>query len=68
MGEIVRERCDKKAALVLIRRMADENLADGERARFVEVVEDQLMALHERNIARYRLRPSEFQAWLAGWQ
>jgi len=27
------------------------------------VVETELMSLHDGNIARYRLRPSEYQAW-----
>lgn len=38
------------------------------QARFVEVVETELMSLHEGNIARYRLRPSEFQRWRQGWR
>ncbi len=29
---------------------------------------DPLMALHEGNIARYRLRPSEFAAWRVEWE
>jgi hypothetical protein len=33
----------------------------------IEVAETELMALHEGNIARYRLRPSEYQAWHAIW-
>ena len=38
-----------------------------EGARFVEVVETELMSLHDGNIARYRLRPSEYQAWRKTW-
>jgi hypothetical protein len=26
------------------------------------------MSLHEGNIARYRLRPAEYQAWRQGWR
>ena len=36
-------------------------------ARFIEIAETQLMALHEGNIARYRLRPSEYRAWREHW-
>jgi len=36
--------------------------------RFVEVVETELMSLHEGNIARYRLRPSEYHAWEKNWK
>jgi hypothetical protein len=31
------------------------------------VAETELMSLHEGNMARYRLRPSEFEAWRRGW-
>jgi hypothetical protein len=33
-----------------------------------EVVETEVMNLHEGNIARYRLRPSEFQPWRNMWR
>ena len=35
------------------------------RARFVEKTADELKGLHEGNIARYRLRLSEFRDWKA---
>jgi hypothetical protein len=38
-------------------------LPEGDRAKFIEVVETELLSLHEGNIARYRIRPSEFVAW-----
>jgi hypothetical protein len=38
-----------------------------DRPHFVEVVETELMSLHEGNIARYRLRPSEYQTWRQTW-
>ncbi|HSJ04728.1 MAG TPA: hypothetical protein VK956_19810 [Verrucomicrobium sp.] len=34
----------------------------------IEVVESELSTLHEGNIARYRLRPSEFQVWHQQWK
>jgi hypothetical protein len=40
----------------------------GERARFIEATETELQSLHEGNMARYRLRPSEFHAWRAKWR
>jgi len=47
---------------------SETRLPAPDRARFVEVTETQLMSLHEGNIARFRLRPSEFAAWVAVWQ
>ena len=38
------------------------------RARFVEKAADELKRLHEGNIARYRLRLSEFRDWKAKQQ
>jgi hypothetical protein len=43
-------------------------LRQGHRARFVEVVETEIMNLHEGNIARYRLRPSEYESWMDRWR
>ena len=36
--------------------------------RFTELVEKELKALHEGNIARYWIRPAEFMVWKAGWE
>lgn len=38
-----------------------------DRAKFIEVLETELLSLHEGNFARYRIRPSEFAAWQAVW-
>ena len=66
--EIVRSGMDKKAASVFIRQRADQGLPQDDRARFVEVAETEIMNLHEGNIARYRLRPSEYQSWMEKWR
>ena len=58
---------DKKAATALARQRA-EQVSPADQARFVEVVETEIMGLHEGNIARYRLRPAEYQAWRQGWR
>jgi len=64
---IVRGCKDKKEAILLIREIAEEKVAQDDRARFIEVAETELMSLHEGNIARYRLRPTEFNAWQGRW-
>ena len=68
IAAVVRGGMDKKAATAFIRGRAAETVAQGSRARFVEVVETELMSLHDGNIARYRLRPSEYQAWRKTWR
>lgn len=44
-----------------------ERLPAQDRAKLIEVVETELLSLHEGNFARYRIRPSAFAAWTAVW-
>ncbi|WPL18368.1 hypothetical protein Thiowin_03439 [Thiorhodovibrio winogradskyi] len=67
VAAVVRDGLDKKAATALIRQHAAEQVPAEDQGRFVEVAETELMSLHEGNIARYRLRPSEYEAWRQGW-
>lgn len=68
VATVVREGMDKKAATSLVRQRAAEQVPPGDRARFIEVAETDMMSLHEGNIARYRLRPAEFRAWWQSWR
>ena len=67
VAEVVRSGLDKKAATASIRQRAAEQVPAEDQARFIEVVETEIMSLHEGHIARYRLRPAEYQAWRQGW-
>jgi len=68
VAAVVRGRLDKKAAGLLIQRLASEKAREGDCRRLIEVAETELMALHEGNVARYRLRPSEYLAWHESWR
>jgi len=68
VAAVVRTGMDKKGATVLARQRAAEQVPPADQARFVEVVETEIMSLHEGNIARYRLHPAEYQAWRKGWR
>ncbi|MFW6236032.1 MAG: Fic family protein [Desulfovibrionales bacterium] len=48
-------------------RQSSEALPPGERNPFIEVVETEIMGLHEGNIARYQLSPAEYRAWHRQW-
>lgn len=65
--KVVRNGKDKKAADRFISERASELVPPFEKAHFIEVVETELLSLHEGNIARYQLRPSEFEAWKKNW-
>jgi Fic/DOC family len=71
IGRLVREvvigGMDKRAAARWINREASSLIPQEERTRFIEVVETELGCLHSGNIARYRLRSSEFEDWYQGW-
>jgi hypothetical protein len=68
VGDVVRGKMNKAEAVSSVHRYAEERVPEQDRARLVEVIETQLLALHEGSIARYRLRPSEYQAWKEAWK
>jgi hypothetical protein len=68
VADVVRGAMGKRQAIALVQRRAEEQLPQAEQARFIEVTETQLMALHEGSIARYRLRPSEYRSWQKRWK
>jgi len=59
VAKIVCNVMDKKTATAFIKQHAMEDVQQEDRARFIEIVETEVMSLHEGNIARYRLRPSQ---------
>jgi len=67
VGEIVRGCMDKQAAVASIKQNAHEAVSVEDQARFIEVIETELMSLHKGNIARFRLRPSEYDTWIKTW-
>ena len=68
IAEIVRGGMDKTTAAAFIKQRAAENITQQDQARFIEVVETEIMSLHEGNFARYRLRPSQYQTWREVWR
>ena len=68
VGHVVRARLDKARAITYVRGLAESQVPLKDQPIFIEVTETQLMNLHEGNIARYRLRPGEFQFWRVGWK
>ena len=66
--EIVCGGMDKRAAAAFVKQRALEGVPQNDRARLIEVVETEAMSLHEGNIARYRLRPSQYQTWRETWR
>ncbi len=67
IGEVILRQMNRMNATNHIAAWARANLEAAERGKFQEMVEDELLGLHEGNFARYRIRPSEFQAWKQAW-
>ena len=64
---VIREGMNKKKAGQTIKLFADSQVERRDRHRFIEVTETELMSLHEGNIARYLIRPSEYRTWHTAW-
>ena len=67
VGEIVRNRLDVESAARRVAAWAEANVEAGDRARFIETAETELLGLHEGNYARYRVSASEYDAWREAW-
>lgn len=68
VANIVKKCLNKKEAASLIKIKANQDLPPNDQKKFIETVEQELRALHEGNIARYKLSPAEYLAWYAIWQ
>jgi hypothetical protein len=68
VSEVVRDSMDRRAATAHIAQWAEKNITAGERERFREMAEAELLNLHGGNFARYLIRPSEFAAWEVVWR
>lgn len=67
VGEVVRNRLDVEAAAMRVAAWIEANVETGDRDRFLEVAETELLGLHEGNYARYRVSADEFSAWREVW-
>lgn len=68
VSAVVQGQRTKREAIRWIARESDKKISVEDKARFIEVVETELSSLHEGNIARYRLRPSEYDTWQRNWK
>lgn len=68
VADVIRQTLDQIAASKFISAWAQDNIEADERAQFIEVIETELLSLHEGNFARYGVRPSEFISWQNTWQ
>jgi hypothetical protein len=49
-----------------IRELIEANsIPEADRAELFTLIETEIISLHDGNVARFKVRPSEFQAWKA---
>lgn len=65
---IVRNQMTRSVAVEFIKKSANESVPSEAKPRFIEIVETEIMSLHEGNFARYRIRYSEYTAWRSVWK
>ena len=68
VGNVVREGMDVKTATAYIAGWVQANVEPAEGDRLRNEAEGDLLALHEGNYARYRIRPAEFTEWRRAWE
>lgn len=67
VSKVVVECLNRRNALKHLHQWAKENIPAEDRNEFQEKAEVELLSLHEGNIARYRVRPSQFNSWQSVW-
>ena len=67
VAEIIRAGMDRTAAAAHVAFWVKRHIQAPDRERFREIVESELLGLHEGNFARYQVRPGEFAQWRASW-
>ncbi len=65
--EIVLDHMDKVQAVAFIKKYAIEKIKKEDQSRFIEMIERELQSLHEGNIARFHLKPSQYDTWKKTW-
>ncbi|MDR6197392.1 Fic family protein [Siphonobacter sp. SORGH_AS_0500] len=67
ISEIITGGMSQQEAAKKIQEAA-RKIPEADQARFIETVDTELLALHEGNYARYRVRPSEYIRWREIWE
>jgi hypothetical protein len=66
VAEIVSQNLSREDAALAIQASA-LRVPEEDQARFRELVETELLSLHEGNFVRYRVSPAEFRTWKSAW-
>lgn len=67
VGEIIHRVMTRQSAVDFIHREVAACVPLEDQAKLIEMIETEILCLHEGNFARYRATPSEFQRWREQW-
>ena len=67
ISEIISGTMDHAAASVAVKAKA-LSVPASDHDRFIELIETELLSMHEGNFARYRITPGEFAKWRSIWE
>ncbi|HEX4998265.1 MAG TPA: hypothetical protein VFY29_08570 [Terriglobia bacterium] len=67
VGAVVRGRMGRAQAADHVAAWVSGHIPAAAREQFREMVESELLGLHEGNFARYQVTPGEFVAWRQVW-
>jgi hypothetical protein len=68
IGQVVRGKLGVSEGLRAVSDMARRDIPPDDQQEFIQAVTSELMALHEGNFARFKIRPSEFREWTEVWR
>jgi hypothetical protein len=64
ISEIIKLKISKESIDSFVREWIHIKIPAEDRNQLIKVINEELKGLHEGNIARFRVRPSEFKAWI----
>ncbi len=66
--DVVQRKLSKKLTTLFIRQWVEKNIDFTDQSHFIDVVEEELLALHEGNLASYKIKLTEFDVWQQVWE
>jgi len=61
---IILEKTESKNVVAQVHRLIEaQELPAADSRQLFQIIETEILSLHDGNIARFKIRPSEFQAW-----
>ncbi|PWQ92004.1 hypothetical protein [Leucothrix pacifica] len=67
VSDVLNNTLSRADAFAFVKEWSESQIDPADAAEFQEMVEEELLSLHEGNFARYAVRPSVFEAWFTNW-